>query len=345
MASPENGKLRVAVVGTGYFSQFHYDAWSRCDHVELVGVADLNLQAAEKVTAEFGGRAFADVAAMLDAVKPDLFDIITPPPTHMGMIKLAAVRGINVICQKPFCGGLADAEKAVELADSAGIEITVHENFRFQPWYLAIKQQLNAGRLGQLYRATFRIRPGDGQGPDAYLARQPYFQQMERFLIHETAIHNIDVFRFLFGEVNSLWADLVKLNPVIKGEDSCLLVMDFDNGFRALLDGNRLSDHVAENCRLTMGEMLIEGEKGELTLSGDGAVHFRAHGSSALEPVEFAWQDKGFGGDCVYLFTRHVIDHYLSGSELQNTGRNYLTNLRIEEAVYASAEDGSRRDL
>ena len=336
-------KLKVAVVGTGYFSQFHYDAWSRCGDVELVGVADLDLNAAKTITDKFGGQAFAVAAQMLDEVKPDLLDIITPPPTHKMMIGLAAERGINVICQKPFCGDLENARQAVELADAAGIDITVHENFRFQPWYEAIKKQLDAGLLGELYRATFRLRPGDGQGPEAYLERQPYFQQMERFLIHETAIHQIDVFRYLFGEVKSLWADLAKLNPVIKGEDSCLLIMDFDGGFRAVLDGNRLSDHVAENTRLTMGEMSIEGENGELTLSGDGVIRFRAHGSHDHKTIDFDWDNLGFGGDCVYRFTRHVVDHYVSGTELQNTGRDYLINQQIEEAIYDSNRDGTRK--
>ena len=340
-----SSKLRVAAVGTGYFSQFHYDAWFRCKDVELVAVADLNLTAAQTVTSQYGGRAYDACAQMLDEQKPDLLDIITPPATHLEMIRLAAERGINTICQKPFCGGLEAAKQAVTLAGQANIDVTVHENFRFQPWYGAIKQQLDTGLLGKLYRATFRLRPGDGQGPNAYLERQPYFQQMERFLIHETAIHYVDVFRFLFGEVSSVWADLSQLNPAIRGEDSCLVVMDFSNGFRGVLDGNRLSDHVAENRRRTMGDMSLEGEKGELSLSGDGQLTYRPHGGNQRQVIEFDWNDRGFGGDCVYRFTRHVVDHYLTGSGLQNSATDYLVNLEIEEAIYSCAEDGAKRRL
>jgi len=46
---------------------------------------------------------------------------------------------------------------------------------------------VDAGRIGMPLHVTFRLRPGDGQGPQAYLARQPYFQNMPRFLIHEPA--------------------------------------------------------------------------------------------------------------------------------------------------------------
>ena len=112
-----SSKLKVAAVGTGYFSQFHYDAWSRCDDVELVGVADLDLGAAQNIADQHGAQAFDDAATMLDKVQPDLLDIITPPPTHLAMIGLAAERDINVICQKPFCGGLEGAREAVQLAE------------------------------------------------------------------------------------------------------------------------------------------------------------------------------------------------------------------------------------
>ena len=80
-------------------------------------------------------------------------------------------------------------------------------------------------------------------------------------------------------------------------------------------------------------------------MSGDGQVSFRGHGSNSIQKIDFDWNDTGFGGDCVYRFTRHVVDHYLTGSVLQNSGRDYLTNLQIEEAIYASAEEGSRRAL
>ena len=56
-------------------------------------------------------------------------------------------------------------------------------------------------------KLTFRLRTGDGQGPDAYLSRQPYFQKMEHFLVHETAVHWIDTFRFLLGDINAVYAD------------------------------------------------------------------------------------------------------------------------------------------
>jgi D-apiose dehydrogenase len=89
----------------------------------------------------------------------------------------------------------------VETAGTTGAKLIVHENFRFMPWFRETKRLVEAGKVGTPLHVAFTLRPGDGQGPAAYLDRQPYFRSMPRFLIHETGIHLIDVFRYLFGEI------------------------------------------------------------------------------------------------------------------------------------------------
>lgn len=334
-------RLKVACVGAGYFAQFHYEAWARMADVELIGVCNRTSAKAHEIAKAHGiANVFDNLAAMLDATGPDVLDIITPPETHASAIALGAERGLAMICQKPFTTDLATARAAANLAATRHVTLVVHENFRFQPWYAAIKQAIDDGAIGEPYQIGFRLRPGDGQGPDAYLARQPYFQTMPRFLVHETAIHFIDVFRYLLGEITGVFARLVKLNPVIAGEDAGYIVFDFANRARGLFDGNRLVDHPADNHRLTMGELLIEGSDGALSLDGDGGVHLRKHGETGWQPVPFAWQARGFAGDCVYRLQRHVVDCLRSGSQPMNTAAAYVRNLEIEEAVYRSSASG-----
>lgn len=338
-------KPRVATVGTGYFSQFHYDAWQRLD-VDVVGICSLSLDDAKRVAGGFDDcPVFDRFEAMLDQVKPDLVDIIVPPDGHLAMISAAADRGINMICQKPFTRSYEEAEQAAEIAAKAGVFVVVHENFRFQPWHIKVKDLISTGTIGSPYQVSFRMRPGDGQGPEAYLERQPYFQKMERFLVHETAIHFIDVFRYLFGEIADVTADLKRLNPDIAGEDAGLILFNFDNGWRGLFDGNRLSDHAARNRRLTMGEMLVEGSDGTISLNGDGEIFLRKFGENDEQAVPYDLPDRGFGGDCVFGLQKHVIDHLTSGGELSNTARDYLANIRVEEAVYRSNQEGARVSL
>lgn len=327
--------VRVACLGAGYFSRFHYDAWSRLDAAHPVAAIDTDINKARAT----GLAAYGSLRAALDETKPDLLDIITPPPTHMAAIREAIEQGIPaIICQKPFCTNLDEAGEAVALADANDVTLIVHENFRFQPWYRAIRSEVNNGRIGTLLQMTFRLRTGDGQGPEAYLDRQPYFQTMPRLLIHETGVHFIDVFRFIAGDPQTVYGDLRRLNPVIAGEDAGYFILGYDSGLRAMFDGNRLLDHSAENHRITLGEAVLEGTEGTLTLSGDGSVHLRAFGATETESVLAASSHQGFGGDCVLALQKHVIDGLVHGAPLENRAADYLRNLELEEAVYLSHE-------
>lgn len=336
-------KLRVATVGAGYFSQFHHDAWSAMDEVAIVAVCDRDPEKARAFAERWRIPAtFSDAKEMLETAHPDLLDIIAPPVAHLELIGLAAESRVPaVICQKPFCRSLSEAEEAIRVAEQAGMRLIVHENFRFQPWYGEMKRLIDAKLVGDLYQIGFRLRPGDGQGPRAYLDRQPYFQRMERFLVHETAIHFVDTFRYLIGEVRAVTARLAKLNPVIAGEDAGLIIFEFDTGARALFDGNRLVDHPADNRRLTMGEMLVEGSAGVVRLDGYARLFHRASGANEERQLHYEWTDTGFAGDSVLRLQRHVVDHLKSKTPVMNSAREYLANLRIEEAIYESASVGA----
>ena len=334
--------LRVACVGAGFFSQFHRDSWNRMDRVALVGVCDIDLARAKAT----GVRAFDDLAAMLQTLQPDLLDIILPPGAHANAIREAVAAGVKtVICQKPFCETIEEARETVDLARSAGINLVVHENFRFQPWYRFIKEKLDAGLIGRVLQATFRLRPGDGQGEDAYLDRQPYFRQMPRLLVHETGVHFIDVFRYLFGPATHVYADLHRENPVIAGEDAGFVAIQHQSGVRAVFDGNRCLDHAADNTRRTMGEGLFEGTEGTMTLGGDGAVTLRKFGEVASEMILPPDTHVGFGGDCTHALQSHVVAAVLDGAPFENLAEDYLAVIVTENAIYRSAELQQRLEL
>jgi predicted dehydrogenase len=339
-------KLRVLGVGAGYFSQFQYAGWRNIGDAECVGIVNRDAAKARALAARFGiGAVFGDLDAALDATRPDLVDIITSPQTHRAYVARCVARGIPAICQKPFGRDYADAVAITELAEAAGVPLVIHENFRWQPWYREARRMSAAGMLGTLHSVAFRLRPGDGQGPRAYLDRQPYFQQMPRFLVKETAIHWIDTFRFLMGEVRAVYAALRRVNPVIAGEDAGYIVFEFDGGGAGLFDGNRLNDHVAANPRRTMGEAWLEGSGGVLRLDGEARLWWKPHhGAETGHAYDRGPEDTFGGGACEWL-QRHVVAHFTSGAPLENTARDYLANLRVQEAVYCSAATHRRVEL
>ncbi len=343
----KTNQVRGLAIGAGYFSQFHYDAWARIPEVELTAVCDLDPAKALAVCQRYGiPRQYTDPKEAIERERPDFVDIITPPATHLELVKLAAGQGgAAVICQKALAPTFEEARQIVSTAEAAGMRFMVHENFRFQPWHREIKRLLDTGAIGgTLHSLTFRSRPGDGWGPNAYLARQPYFRDMPRFLVFETGVHFIDTFRFLAGEVHRVFALLRKLNPVIAGEDTGLLVFEFANGAVGLWDANRYNESTAEDPRYTFGEFLVEAEGGSIRLANDGTITLQPLG----EPErihKYVHNRQGFGGDCVYATQRHFIDRLNDGQPFETSGAEYLKTLAVQEAFYESAQRQSPTDI
>ncbi|MFC2080050.1 Gfo/Idh/MocA family protein [Bacteroidota bacterium] len=333
-------QYKVVGIGSGYFAGFQYRAWSRIPEVEVTAMCNRNKEKAAPIMQECNiPKHYTDYLEMLDQELPDVVDIITPPETHLEMCREAADRGIHIICQKPLAPTMEEAIEIVDYVSKKGVRFMVHENWRFQPWYREIKKLIKAGTIGEVHSIYFRSRMGDGWGENAYIPRQPYFREYPKFLVYENGIHFIDTFRYLFGEVTSVFADLRKINPVIKGEDLAQIWFKMENGVRAIWDANRYNEPNYENARLTFGESLIDGTKGSIRLYSDGAITVKLLGAEEMKhPYKF--ESSEFAGDCVYNTQRHFIECMNSGEEFEPNGTDYLRSLAVQEAVYESNNKG-----
>lgn len=332
---------RVAMVGAGYFARFQLEGWRGCG-IDVVALCDTQRERAQALAREFGiPQVFGDVQVLLDAAAPTLLDVVLPPAAQHGVVAAALARGIATICQKPFGIDLDQAQAMAALARERGAMLAVHENFRFTPWFRECRRLIDTGFFGRLHGISFRLRPGDGQGPAAYLDRQPYFQAMPQLLVRETAVHFIDSFRYLMGEVRAVTARLRRLNPAIAAEDAGLILFEFDDERCGLFDGNRLNDHSAANPRLTMGEMWLEGERGVMRLDGDARLWWKPHHRPEAEHAYPHDAPGAFGGACTAL-QAHVLAHLRDGAALENSATDYLANLHVQAAVYHSHHTGRR---
>ena len=113
--------IRLAVVGTGYFSKFHYDAWKRLN-VDLVGICSLNKYEASEYSKQFQNcKVFLDFETMIKTIKPELVDIIVPPLNHLKFIKIAARNKVHIICQKPFTTSIEEAIEAINFVKTKNL--------------------------------------------------------------------------------------------------------------------------------------------------------------------------------------------------------------------------------
>ena len=338
-ASP---KLRGVSVVAGYFSRFQYEAWTRIPEVEIVANCNRNVARAQEYAAEFGipkSYGYDAFEQMLEAENPDFVDLITPPETHFELCQIAARRGVAIICQKPLAPTYAETLAVAKIAASGGVRFMVHENWRWQPWYREIRSILDAGTIGDPYHLAFQCRLGDGWGDDAYLDRQPFFRDYPRLFIFETGVHFLDTFRFILGEVHSIYARTARHNQVIKGEDSALVVCNFRNGATALLDADRYGESDAENPRYTFGTLRLDAGGGHLELDTDGTIRVKRLGEPAYQHG-YTPSPNGFAGDCVYAVQRHFVDAFLSGAPFEGEANDYLKSVQLVELAYESAASG-----
>jgi D-apiose dehydrogenase len=320
-------RLRGGIIGCGFFGQIQLEAWRRMPGVELAAACDLDLARANASAP----RAYDSPERMLDSEDLDFVDIATRPDTHLELTRLAVRRGIPVIFQKPMAPVWEDAVALAEAADSSGVPVMIHENWRWQPWFRELKRRMAAGDFGEPITYRFHTHKGDGGGERPYPA-QPYFKDMPRLLIYETLVHHLDTARFLFGEVATVFGQTRRLNPVIAAEDQALLIVRHSGGLLGEVDGHRhLHTDPVESP--VLGDALFDFQ--------NGLVHLRPDGNIYLNGALF-WENregKGYRGDSVYATQKHFVDCLRDGMPFETGARDYLGTFAAVEAAYTSVRE------
>lgn len=335
-------ELKGVLMGAGFFAAFQAEAWSRIPGVRIAGVADLDLERARAFAARWGiPHIYGDAAEALAVERPDFIDIATGPEAHLPLTRMAAEAGVPVICQKPMAPSYAESVAMVEACEAAGVRLLMHENWRWQPWYREIRRLAEAGAFGRVFHLGFRMRTGDGRGPEPYQL-QPYFRRMPRLLIAETLVHFLDTYRYLAGEIRSIWCRTARINPVILGEDSVLIEVEFENGSRGLVDANRISG--PNPPPVAFGEFRVEGDEGMIRMTPEGCLWITRYGA-AERAHDYDPPRIGYKGDSVKSVQEHLLECLRTGRPAESEGRAYLRTVAAMEACYRSAGTGERVNL
>ena len=333
--------MKGALIGAGYFAQFHAEAWQRLQRttaVEIIAVVDPAPGKASGFAKSFHiPRAYDSPDQMLVAEHPDFVDIITRPESHLVLTTLAAHHGAHVICQKPMAPTLAECEAMCETCEKANVRLLIHENWRWQPWYREVKRLIDSGELGALRHLSFDWRTGDGNGPEPYPA-QPYFREMPRLLIYESLIHILDTFRFLAGEFRITRCETRRINPVIAGEDWADIHLAFTNAATGFIHGDRHTGPVPPP--IAMGTMKIEGARSTLRISPDGHLHLSSP-DTPEHPTNFAPPIIGYKGDSVFATQQHLLHSLFTNTPAETEARGYLGTMSLVEDCYRSESRGT----
>ena len=264
MVCTEMEVLRGCLIGCGYVSQFHLDAWTRQKLGRLTAVCDLDATKAKSACRYGVCTAYSDAVEMFRKERPDFVEICTRPETHLRLVRLAAEHGVNVLCQKPIAPTLEDLRSMMAACDQAGVRFMVHENFRWRSWYLRMKAEMDAGLLGTPFRLGVEMHDQRCLMPDG-LSDQPYFLDMPRLILYEIGPHAIDLARYFFGEPHQVFAVSQRLGRQ-RGEDVVHMMLWFAGDRTAVLDMSWATAGRNVNSAWGLHDTWIEGTNGTLRL-------------------------------------------------------------------------------
>ena len=315
-------------------SAHHLTAWSRTARAEVVALADPDADKAARRASEFSvPRVYDSAEQMLDVERPDAFDIAAPMTTHGDLVRLAAERGIDTLCQKPLAPTLEEA-RAIARAAEGRIRLMVHENWRFRPHYRQVAAWLGAGEIGEpsafLMQAVSSslLPPPDGGTPPG-LVRQPFLAGMERLIVLELLVHHLDTLGFLLGPLRIDHAALSRISAHVRGEDTAVIALA-----AGAAEGALFASMAATGAPPRPGDSLqILGPAGRIMLDG-ASLRLDGSQSTTLDlDLDHAYQASYDAA------VAHFADCIFDGTPFETSPDVHMHALEAMERIYALGQD------
>lgn len=335
-------KLKLAVFGCGFWSQFQIGGWSEIPEAEVVALYNRTLSKALKMGDMFGIKDCYDDAEELLRKHPeiDFVDIITDVDTHPLFVELAAKYKKDVICQKPMATSLALARKMVSTCKENDVRYYVHENYRWQPQFRRIKHLIDSGIIGR----PFRCKSGFNTAFPLF-ETQPFLAQLEQFALTDQGSHQFDVLRFLFGEPLSLYCSTQQVNPTIKGEDVATTIIKMKSGVTCIQEISFSTLLEREVFPQTL--MLVEGSKGSIRLDPDLIIKITTSEGTITESVpleKYWWQTERLTNEppSIVDCNRNILSDMLRKGKAETTGDD---NLKTVEMVFSGYDSANKNGV
>lgn len=333
--------LRFAVVGAGFWAHYQLAAWSESPGVHCVAVCDRDLNRADRLAAARGvPKAYTDVAEMIRVERPDFLDVITDPPGHGPLVRIAAGSKVPVICQKPMAPTLSECVDLVATCRAAGVPFAVHENWRWQAPLRRVKELLTEGMIGR----PFRCRIDMISGFDVF-ANQPGLRADERFIIADMGCHLLDLARCYFGEADSVYCRATRVRPDIRGEDAATVVLAMDSGRTTVAVNMAYAGTPLERECFPETLVFIEGERGSIEVVPGCVVRVTTpsgtHASRVLPP-KYPWADPDYAVAHSSMVTcqADLLRSLRTGTPAETDAADNLRTMQLVDASYESARSG-----
>ncbi|HVR73069.1 MAG TPA: Gfo/Idh/MocA family oxidoreductase [Planctomycetota bacterium] len=346
--------VRVGILGSGFVSAIHVEALRSVPGAEIVAVASPTGDHAQDFAAKHSiQRHWNDYRQLLDQKDVDVVVLGIPNDLHCQATLDAAAAGKHVICEKPLCLSLDEADRMIAACRRARVKLMYAEELCFAPKYVRLKRLLDEGALGE---PLVLKQCEKHDGPHA-----PHFWDVIRSgggVTMDMGCHAIEFFRWVLGKpkIRSVYAQMSTSVHAAKtrGDDDSLIILELEGGPR--FKGSTLA--LAEESWTKLGGMddraEIQGSKGIASanlLQGNSILTYSEPGYGYA--VEKAGSTKGWSFTMYeeawnYGFPQefaHFIECIAEDKEPLETGEDGRAVLEAIFAAYESAGKGQKVPL
>ena len=356
-ASPSTKPVGVGIVGYGPFGGMGYShglAIAATAGLELAAVVDPSVERRKAAEADFPGLAsYASVDELVGDADVDLAIVATPPSAHFELARRLLRSGKHVACEKPLCLTAAEADELIGAAAAAERVLTVHQNRRWDPDFLAVRRAVVEGHLGDVFNVETFV------GGFEHPCRAWHSDvEVSGGAVYDWGSHHVDwILQLLGGDPPArvttfghkrVWHDVTNL-------DQLRLHLSW-------ADGREAEFFQSDVAAVRRPKFYVQGTAGTLAghyrpltferiEPGRGYVADAAHHAEAPADLVLARYDSGYGltesrlpvgTPPAFAFHRNLADHLLLGEPLAVTAASVRTVVAVLEASQRSSDEGGR---
>ena len=222
--------IKFVIIGYGGMGSYHKKELMPSELVQIVGVYDI-AQTAQDSAREAGLKVYDSLEHVLADETVEAVLIATPNDAHKTIAIAALHAGKHVICEKPVAMNVAELDDILAVAKETGNTFMVHQNRRWDPDFLVIRDLYQTGQIGDLFQIESRVHGANGIPGD-------WREQAKHGggMLLDWGVHLIDQLLWLIDSpIKQMSADFSYIlgNEV---DDGFILYLTFENGIRALIE-------------------------------------------------------------------------------------------------------------
>jgi|SRR5579884_10942 len=314
-------RIRLAVIGVGHLGKEHARILSTLSDVELVGVADVNLDQAQAVAQRCGTRAYTEYWPLLNLV--DAAVICVPTVYHHAVASEFLRHGIPLLVEKPLASTLQQAQELTDLARGAGVVLQVGHIERFNPGFEELQNRLLQPKFVECQRC------GSFTGRSTDIS-----------VVLDLMIHDLDLLLTLVDAPVTA-VDALGVSVLTEHEDVANARLHFANGCVATLTASRVSTSPSRQMRVWAPEGYVHVDFAKRTLDlVQPSAELRRHGLDLrrLDPAALALLK-------TEVFGRHLETVHLDrnkGDQLTRELEDFVRCVQHGQSPRVSGDDGCR---